>query len=154
MNQAVFFIYGLIILVWLIFLTWLAWQNKSHYRRLTAGVTKKELKEVLEKLITTVAEADKKNKNLANVLEELRHDQIFHLQKLGMVRYNPFAETGGDQSFCLVLLDGQENGLVISSLHSRDQTRVYAKPVKKGKAVGYEFSEEEKRAIKEARKSK
>ena len=73
---------------------------------------------------------------------------------MGLVRYNPFAETGGDQSFCLSLLDGNNNGLVISSLHSRENTRIYAKPVKKGKAANYDLSTEEKEAVKKAKKIK
>lgn len=79
-------------------------------------------------------------------------DSQYHLQKVGLVRFNPFAETGGDQSFCLALLDGEDSGLVISSLHSRETTRIYAKPVRKGKPVGYDFSAEEKQAVLKAKK--
>lgn len=142
------------LVIWLIALTWLVWQNKRHYRKLTAGVTKKELKVVLEKLIKTVGETSRKNREIVKELERIKRENLFHLQKIGLVRYNPFAETGGDQSFCLAILDEHYSGLVISSLHSRDNTRVYAKPVRKSKPAGYEFSEEEKKAIKEAKKSK
>jgi len=84
----------------------------------------------------------------------MRKDGLYDIQRIGLVRFNPFAETGGDQSFCLAILDGQGSGLVITSLHSRDTTRVYAKPVKRGKASGYELSAEEKRAIKNAKRMK
>ena len=54
------------------------------------------------------------------------------VQHVGLVRYNPFQETGGDQSFALALLDKRGDGVVVSSLHSRSVTRFYAKPVKGG----------------------
>ena len=55
-------------------------------------------------------------------------------QRVGLVRYNPFEETGGNQSFALALLDAGGNGWVLSSLHARSGTRVYAKEIKAGRA--------------------
>ena len=66
-----------------------------------------------------------------------------------MVRYNPFADSGGDQSFAIALLDSLGNGVVISSLHSRSETRVFAKPVQAGNSR-YPLSDEEQDAIKKA----
>jgi hypothetical protein len=73
-----------------------------------------------------------------------------NLQKVGFVRFNPFAATGGDQSFSLALLDRKNNGLVLSSLHSRESTRLYAKTLKRGKSIDYELSKEEQKAIEHA----
>jgi hypothetical protein len=56
------------------------------------------------------------------------------LQRVGMVRFNPFEETGGNQSFALALLDAQGNGFVISSLHARAGTRIYGKALQGGRA--------------------
>lgn len=72
------------------------------------------------------------------------------LHKSSVMRFNPFKEVGGNQSFAVALLDGKKNGVVISSLHTREGTRVYAKPVKHGEADGYPLTEEEKRVINEA----
>ena len=55
------------------------------------------------------------------------------LQRVGLVRFNPFEDTGGNQSFALALLDADRDGVIVSSLHSRDLTRVYAKAVTGGK---------------------
>ncbi len=52
-----------------------------------------------------------------------------HMQRVGFLRFNPFRDAGGDQSFALALADGEGNGFVVSSLHSRDVTRVYGKPL-------------------------
>lgn len=76
-----------------------------------------------------------------------------HLQKMGFVRFNPFNDTGGDQSFCLAILNGHDTGIVISSLHSREQTRIYAKRIVAGKTEGVELSREEAEALNRALKS-
>jgi len=70
----------------------------------------------------------------------------FSLQHLGVVRYNPFHDTGGDQSFAIALVDGHGSGVVLSSLHARDVTRVYAKPLQKWEST-YSLTGEEKQAI-------
>jgi hypothetical protein len=71
------------------------------------------------------------------------------LQKVGVVRYNPFEDTGSNQSFALAMLDSSGNGFVLSSLHSRQQTRVFLKQVTGGKAETA-LSEEEAEAIRRA----
>jgi hypothetical protein len=71
------------------------------------------------------------------------------IQKVGVVRYNPFADAGGDQSFAIALLDSQGTGIVVSSLHSRTETRVFAKPVQAGRSR-YPLSDEEQDAIRKA----
>jgi hypothetical protein len=71
------------------------------------------------------------------------------VQHVGLVRYNPFQDTGGDQSFALALLDKRGDGVVVSSLHSRTMTRFYAKPIKSG-ASTTSLSEEEVQALQQA----
>ncbi len=143
-----------IIFFWLVVLSILFYGFYSSLRKLTKGVAKKDLKTVLEKLLKDFDKQAKQTEKLIKIAEEFEKDSMYNIQKVGLVRYNPFAETGGDQSFCLSLLDGKNSGLVISSLHSRDTTRIYAKPVKKGKAAGYDLSAEEKQAVKKAKKIK
>jgi hypothetical protein len=71
------------------------------------------------------------------------------IQRVGVVRYNPFADTGSNQSFVLAMLDAAGDGFVMSSLHSRQQTRVFLKQVSNGKADAG-LSEEESEAIRQA----
>jgi len=102
---------------------------------------------------------DKEPKNLKEVLrqfeelkksvEKISQKSKASVQKVGMVRYNPFSDVGGDQSFSIALLDGENNGIVITSLFSRDGNRVYGKSVKNGKSE-YSLSSEEKKAIEKA----
>lgn len=69
------------------------------------------------------------------------------IQKICLHRFNPFDEIGGDQSFILCLLDKNNSGVIITSLHGRDFTRVYAKTIKNGQAPDSSLSREEKIAI-------
>lgn len=71
------------------------------------------------------------------------------IRNLGLVRFNPFPDAGGDQSFAIALLDAEGSGLVISSLHARTETRVFAKAVQGGRSK-YPLSEEEQDAIRRA----
>jgi len=84
-------------------------------------------------------------------LESLRKKNNFNMQKIGMVRFNPFGGIGGDQSFSVAILDGNNSGIVITSLYNREENRVYGKPIKDGRSE-YLLSEEEKKAIEIAQK--
>jgi hypothetical protein len=152
-SQLSLVVFGLIF-IWLGVLSFLFYKLFSHYQKLTKGITKRDLRSILEKLLKDSEQESRRIDELIKRAGKIEKEIVHDIQKAGLVRFNPFAETGGDQSFCLALLDGEDNGLVISSLHSRDTTRLYAKPVKKGKASGYELSTEERRAIKGAKKIK
>lgn len=71
------------------------------------------------------------------------------VQKMGMVRFNPFFDSGGDQSFSIALLDGNNNGFVLSGLYMQGQPMVYAKPIENGESR-YTLSGEEQEALKKA----
>src|SRR3989344_2717001 len=86
---------------------------------------------------------------IGKILEELVENNQLNIQRAGVVRFNPFVETGGNLSFAIALLDGKNNGIVISSLHSREGTRVYAKSIQHGESQR-RLTEEEEQAIKQA----
>jgi len=143
-----------VIFFWLVFLSVIFYNLYNHYQKLTKGVNKKNLKTVLDELLENCNKESLKIEDLAKEIQKLEHESLYSIQKIGLVRFNPFSETGGNQSFSLAVLDGEDSGLVLTSLHSREITRVYSKAVKKGKAEGYELSAEEKQAIKNAKKIK
>lgn len=82
-------------------------------------------------------------------LRKLNEEGTTHVQKIGVVRFNPFKEIGGDHSFSLAILDGTCSGVIVTCLHTRERTRVYMKGIKKGKS-DLDLSEEEKRALEKA----
>ena len=84
-------------------------------------------------------------------LKNLQLQQKFAIQKLGIIRYNPFQDDGGNLSFSMAILDDHDNGVVITSLHGRDANRTYAKPIKGGKSE-FSLTAEENQAIDAAKK--
>lgn len=123
----------------------------SFIKKLTKGNKESSLVKVLEKILET---QDQNSQNLDLIRREvdrLDKDGKFHIQKVGVIRFNPFKEIGGDHSFSLALLDGKDTGVVITCLHTRERTRVYMKAIQKGKS-GHELSDEEKKALKEAQR--
>ena len=81
----------------------------------------------------------------------MQKDGELHIQKIGLLRFNPFKDTGGEQSFALALVDAHDTGVVVSALYSRSGTRWYAKKVVLGKGEEYELSEEEQKAVRLAK---
>ena len=94
-----------------------------------------------------------KNNELEAKITQIGKIADLGYHKTGFVRYNPFGDVGGDQSFSLCLLNGKNDGFIISSIHSRGGTRVYSKTVSNGESQ-YNLSEEEKKAIQVAKGGK
>ena len=139
------------LLLWIVVLTIFLIRSIVHYKKLTKNITKKDLKTVLTEILNKVDLNQKDLTNLTAALKKARKGMEAHIQKIGFVRFNPFPQTGGDQSFSLSLLDEKDTGFVLSSLHSRDTTRFYAKTIRNGQTEGSKLSEEEKKAIKNAK---
>lgn len=123
----------------------------SHYNKLGQGLGDKNFKKIMEDLQRDTSIAKKDIDNLKLYCDKIQKDGLLHIQKIGLVRFNPFKDTGGDQSFILSLVDGNDTGVIISGLYARSGTRWYAKRVVKGKSIEHELSDEEVRALKEAK---
>lgn len=137
--------------LWLAALSFWLYKTSRHYSRLVSTTSKQGLKEILEKLLDEQGQIEEHVRKIEEALGELDKKTQSHVQKVGLVRFNPFAETGGDQSFALALLDAEDTGFVLLSLHGREGTRIYVKPIFRGKSK-YELSREEKQALEQAKK--
>lgn len=109
---------------------------------------KKEPKNI-KAILKNFKELEKKVEKISQGLELLQKNSKLHVQKVGLVRYNPFSNVGGNQSFSLALLDNSNNGIVVTSLYAQDSNRVYAKTIESGKSE-YSLSQEEEKAINKA----
>jgi len=139
--------------LWLLIITVLLIRALLHYRRLTADVSKKDLISSLNHLISATGQNADDIKKLTEKIILVEEEGKKHFQKYGFLRFNPFTDTGGDQSFSLSLLDEKGEGFVISSLHSRENTRIYAKKIEGGKPINnIVLSKEEQEVIKQALK--
>ena len=138
--------------VWLLVLTIFFWQMFSHYSRLAKGASNKNLKSILEDILSKIDLHNKDIESIKKYCDNLERDGLLHVQKIGLHRFNPFKDTGGDQSFVLSLVDGSDTGIIISALYSRSGTRWYAKRVVNGKGADHELTDEEKKVLKETKK--
>lgn len=139
-----------LLFLWCVLLTVLIAREQQFLKNLAKGVTKKDLVSVLKQIVDSLKSASTKIEASEQEIDKLQFEARKHFQKIGFIRFNPFEETGGDQSFCLCLLDGQDDGIVITSLHSRESTRLYTNTVEKSTMKAANFSKEEWQAIQAA----
>ena len=146
-NGTILLVCILVIFAWLGVLSGLVIRTVSHYNRLTKGITKVGLTEALGAILRTLHVVRGKTETLERLTKALEEDSGLHIQKVGIVRFNPFADTGGAQSFVIALLDKKNNGLVMTSLYARTGNRWYIKEVVAGKGKALALSKEEEAAI-------
>lgn len=143
-------ILGVGVFVWLIVLSIVTTRMLSHYNRLTRGATSAGLRDVLESLMKSDQAAQSRFRSIDDAIKLLTQDGARHIQRIGIVRFNPFSDTGGAQSFSLAILDSHDNGIVMTSLYARNGNRWYVKEIMSGKGKSVALSHEEESAIKHA----
>jgi|TARA_Y100000031_G_scaffold46186_1_gene52831 hypothetical protein len=138
-----------ILIIWNIFIYYHLWRIRKKLKIFFNGKKASDLEGVLFEEIKRLKKAENNIEQLIKSSKALKKVSDHSIQKVGVVRFNPFKETGGDQSFVIALLDSHNNGLIISSLFTRQGTRIYSKPIKDGKSK-YALSKEELQALKKA----
>ena len=111
------------------------------------------IEEDLENYMYRVERVEKQNAEIRGLINAIDTNMANCIQKIGIVRYNAFKDTGSDLSFALAMLDEKNNGVVLNGIYSREMSNIYAKPVENGKST-YTISEEEQQAIQKAIESK
>lgn len=122
------------------------------YQRLMQGTDGVNIEKLLLEHIEEVRRAVHKVDDLATSVSRLDRLSRGCVQKVGVVRFNAFEDTGSDLSFAIALLDQQDNGVVLSSLYGRNENRMYAKPITNGKSP-YLLSVEEQAALQKAKEN-
>lgn len=127
---------------------------KKKYNEFMTRLGKGEdITDMLRKYIQDVLNVSEENQNLKKYCKELEKNMNKCIQKVGMVRYNPYQHTGSDLCFALALLDFEDNGVVINGIYSRDNTtNTYAKPIERGTSK-YTLVKEEEEALNIAKQS-
>ena len=126
----------------------------SKLRKSYAGFMKKlgngeQLDEIMKQYIRNVEEVKAKNEEIISYCKRLDDHIGKCTQKIGVVRYNAFKDTGSDLSFTLAMLNEYNDGVVLNGIYARDMSNIYAKPIENGKSK-YVLSDEEKEAIDKA----
>ncbi len=107
---------------------------------------KENLPENMKDVLSELKELRKENKEIKKEIEDIKKEQENFLHEVEMVRFNPFQEKGGDQSFSVAFLNKKGNGAVFTGLYTKEGSRVYGKPIKKGESK-YSLSKEEESII-------
>jgi hypothetical protein len=129
-----------------IFLVWYFYKISKNIDALLEKGKIKDFKDILLSHAEKNKDLEAKIENIFLDIKELQNLSKKAIQKTGVVRFNPFNNMGGNQSFVIALLDEKNNGFVISSLFIKEGNRVYAKAIKNCKS-DHLLSEEEKEAI-------
>ena len=123
--------------------------NKKYKTFLNKLGNGENIEEDLENYMYRVERVEKQNMEIRNLVDSIDKNLESCIQKIGIVRYNAFKDTGSDLSFALAMLDENNNGVVLNGIYSREMSNIYAKPVQNGKS-NHTISEEEKEAIQKA----
>lgn len=116
-------------------------------RIIFSGKNVKDLETLIAEHSESILHMDKEIQELFEISNRIHNLASRGLHKIGVIRFNPFKDIGGNQSFVVALLDGKNSGVVISSLHTREGTRVYSKPITRGASEEYQLTEEETKAV-------
>ncbi len=150
-GQGVAEILDLLMILWLGLLTYFFWKNRGFLKKLFPEKEDGEIKDKFEEILSFLEREKARDEVLNKNLRVLQRQGFGHLQRVSILRYNPYGDTGGNVSFSLAILDGLGNGVLITSLHTRAGTRVYAKDIVKGES-SLKLSKEEAEVLAQAMK--
>lgn len=134
--------------VWLAVISVALYKSIRHYKNLIKTTNSQNLTDALDTLLKKLDLNSSDIKKIFQNIDEIKKDSLLHIQKVGFLRFNPFENTGGNQSFIIAFLNNLNDGIIISSLHSRSGPRWYVKWVESGKSKELNLSKEEEEAIK------
>jgi hypothetical protein len=123
------------------------------YKDLTSGISGHNLEKIVLHYVSTLEKCNSDMEMMNIEFKRIEKDTSKFFRKVGLVRFQAFEGTGGDQSFSLALLDVNDNGFIISGIYGRDMSKVYAKEVRDGKVSKYKLTQEEQEALKKAQTS-
>lgn len=124
--------------------------TEKRLKRFFMGKKAKDLEDTINILEEDIAILKKAKENFENENKEINKKLKKSIRGLETVRFNPFPDQGSNQSFAIGMLNEEGNGVVLSSLYSRERMSVFAKPIKSGKSE-YELTDEEKEALEKAK---
>lgn len=109
-----------------------------------------DFEEMLNGFINQSNIIDERQVKVINDIKDIKAQLRFCVQKIGVVRYNPFSDVGGELCYAVAILDENNDGFVLNSVYSRDGCYTYAKPIEAGKCEKYKLSDEEVESVRKA----
>lgn len=137
-----------IIFIWTSAITFFIFKITAKNKELFSGNKTKgqDIYSLINGYLLKMRKISQENQTIIDEFKKLQENYAGCVQKVALIRYNPFKDIGGDQSFSLALLDKKDNGVVLTSILSREGNRAYAKNISKGKSE-HKLSLEEEKAI-------
>lgn len=139
----------LILLVYCVLLTIKLNSLNKKYNYFMQGENGSNLERKLSVEVKELRDATQQLDSLFKKQEIIEKTQANTVQKIGFVKFNAFENIGNNLSFALTLLDGNNNGICLSSIYGRNESRVFSKPVVQGKCI-VSLSQEELASLNEA----
>lgn len=130
------------LLIWIIVL-------EFRIRKLLRGKTGDDLEDLIRKTNQDLEDLTRSRTEIKKDILAIREKMRHHIRGVKTIRFNPFKDSGGNQSFATAFINDDGDGVILSSIYSRDRVSIYAKPLEKHKSE-YELSDEERRAIMES----
>ncbi len=124
-------------------------RTEKRLKRFFSGKKGRDLEDTIMLLEQKIVNLEKAKANIESELATINNKLKKSIRGLETIRYNPFPDQGGNQSFALGILNEDGDGVVISSLYSRERMSVFAKPIKNGTSE-YELTGEEKEVLEKA----
>jgi len=147
-SLAFFVLAGIAILIGIVW----AFITEKRLKRFFLGKKAKDLEDTIITLENDILELKKSKENIEKEIKIINAKLKKSIRGLDTIRFNPFPDQGSNQSFAIGMLNEEGDGLVMSSLYSRERMSVFAKPIKAGKSV-YELTAEEREALEKAKVS-
>ena len=124
--------------------------TEKRLKRFFLGKKAKDLEDTIESLEKDIAELKSARSEIQKNITEINAKLKKSIRGLETIRFNPFPDQGSNQSFAIGMLNEEGDGVVLSSLYSRDRMSIFAKPIKNSKSE-YELSVEEREALEKAK---
>lgn len=138
------------LVIWLGILSFLVWQQSKFLKSLFPKSESRDIRKKFEETLEIVEDFGNRLTDLNSKVALIQSQGLEYTQRVELLRFNPFNDTGGDQSFAVCFLNSEGSGIVVTSLHARSGTRLFGKEIVLGKSAKYELSKEEEQVIKKA----
>ena len=135
--------------LWLGIISFLVFKEFIFLKSLFPKSGERDIRRKFEDVVKRVDEFQGEVAKLEEKLHRVEVKGMEYIQRVELLRYNPYEDTGGNVSFSIAALDEKGSGFVLTSLHARSGTRLFAKPINQGKSK-YRLSSEEEEVVKKA----
>jgi len=141
---------NLLTIIFLIINTGISSSLKEKYRKLVRGADGKQIESILFEHMDKIEEVHQRLNQVESQVDVFNNRLSFCIQRMGIIRYNAFDNTGSDLSYSIALLDENNDGIILTGIYGRVETVSYAKPIKNG-VSNYSLSVEELQALERAK---